>query len=99
MLLISRYNKLRDSNVALMECVSRGSADRLNPILMTALTSALALIPLAVTGDRPGNEIQSPLAIVILGGLISSTALNIFVIPLVYYLREKHRKPQRHETD
>lgn len=99
MLLISRYNKLRDSNVALMGCVSRGSADRLNPILMTALTSALALIPLAVTGDRPGNEIQSPLAIVILGGLISSTALNIFVIPLVYYLREKHRKPQRHETD
>lgn len=99
MLLISRYNKLRDSNVALIECVSRGSADRLNPILMTALTSALALIPLAVTGDRPGNEIQSPLAIVILGGLISSTALNIFVIPLVYYLREKHRKPQRHETD
>ena len=56
---------------------------------MTALTSALALIPLAVTGDRPGNEIQSPLAIVILGGLLTSTALNIFVVPLVYYLREK----------
>lgn len=89
MLLMSRYNHLRDEGVGLMERIMRGSADRLNPIMMTALTSALALIPLAVTGDRPGNEIQSPLAIVILGGLLTSTALNIFVVPLVYYLREK----------
>lgn len=94
MLLMSRYNHLRDEGVGLMERIMRGSADRLNPIMMTALTSALALIPLAVTGDRPGNEIQSPLAIVILGGLLTSTALNIFVVPLVYYLREKaiHKK-------
>ncbi len=94
MLLMSRYNHLRDEGVELMERIMRGSADRLNPIMMTALTSALALIPLAVTGDRPGNEIQSPLAIVILGGLLTSTALNIFVVPLVYYLREKaiHKK-------
>ncbi|MDE5982243.1 MAG: efflux RND transporter permease subunit, partial [Duncaniella sp.] len=89
MLLMSRYNHLRDEGEGLMERIMRGSADRLNPIMMTALTSALALIPLAVTGDRPGNEIQSPLAIVILGGLLTSTALNIFVVPLVYYLREK----------
>ncbi len=89
MLLMSRYNHLRDEGVGLMERILQGSADRLNPIMMTALTSALALIPLAVTGDRPGNEIQSPLAIVILGGLLTSTALNIFVVPLVYYLREK----------
>lgn len=94
MLLMSRYNHLRDEGVGLTERIMRGSADRLNPIMMTALTSALALIPLAVTGDRPGNEIQSPLAIVILGGLLTSTALNIFVVPLVYYLREKaiHKK-------
>ncbi len=89
MLLMSRYNHLRDEGVGLMERILQGSADRLNPIMMTALTSALALIPLAVTGDRPGNEIQSPLAIVILGGLLTWTALNIFVVPLVYYLRER----------
>ena len=70
-----------------------GSADRLNPILMTALSSAPALIPLAVNGDKPGNEIQSPLAIVILGGLLTSTVLNIFIVPLVYkYLNRKECK-------
>ena len=60
--------------------------DRLNPILMTALSSALALIPLALGGDLPGNEIQSPMAKVILGGLLTSTLLNVFVIPVVYTL-------------
>lgn len=84
MLLISRYNHLRDSGVGLDERIRIGSADRLTPIIMTALTSALALIPLALRGNEPGNEIQSPLAMVILGGLISSTALNIFVVPLLY---------------
>ena len=68
-----------------------GSVDRLNPILMTALASALALIPLALGGDKPGNEIQSPMAIVILGGLITSTLLNLIVIPSVYYILEKKR--------
>ena len=63
-----------------------GSMDRLNPILMTALSSALALIPLALGGDLPGNEIQSPMAKVILGGLLTSTLLNVFVIPVVYTL-------------
>ena len=86
MLLISRYNHLREEGMQLNEAVLKGSLDRLNPILMTALTSALALIPLAVNGSAPGNEIQSPMAQVILGGLLSSTLLNAFVIPVVYIL-------------
>lgn len=93
MLLISRYNHLRDEGMGLEERIAVGSADRLTPIVMTALTSALALIPLALRGNEPGNEIQSPLAIVILGGLISSTALNIFVVPILYRFinRKKNR--------
>ena len=93
MLLMSRYDQLQSEGMGLMERIRRGSSDRLNPILMTALSSALALIPLAVNGDKPGNEIQSPLAIVILGGLLTSTILNIFVVPLVYYysLRKKEK--------
>lgn len=86
MLLMSRYNKLNAKGLPLMERIKRGSHDRLNPIIMTALTSALALIPLALRGGEPGNEIQSPLAVVILGGLISSTILNVFVVPILYYL-------------
>jgi Cu/Ag efflux pump CusA len=66
------------------EAITAGSADRLNPILMTALTAALALIPLALNGDAPGNEIQSPMAKVILGGLLTSTLLNIYIIPIVF---------------
>jgi Cu(I)/Ag(I) efflux system membrane protein CusA/SilA len=67
-----------------------GSLDRLNPILMTALTAALALIPLALGGDLPGNEIQSPMAKVILGGLLTSTLLNGFIIPIMYLLTMKN---------
>lgn len=89
MLLMSRYDHLRQEGLRLMERIKAGSADRLNPILMTALSSALALIPLAINGDKPGNEIQSPLAIVILGGLLSSTLLNIFIVPIVYYLTSR----------
>ncbi len=85
MLLISRYNALLSEGLPLMESIKRGSADRMNPILMTALTSALALIPLAARGDLPGNEIQSPMAIVILGGLVSSLLMNAFIIPIVYH--------------
>lgn len=92
MLLMSRYNALRDEGVAVDERVRLGSADRLLPIVMTALTSALALLPLAVNGQAPGNEIQSPMAIVILGGLISSTILNIYVIPVIYRQIYKSRK-------
>jgi len=86
MLLITRYNKLKSEGEGLVERIFHGSTDRLIPIAMTALTSALALIPLAINGDKPGNEIQSPMAIVILGGLISSTILNMYVIPAIYYL-------------
>ena len=92
MLLMSRYDTLRDEGESLMDRILHGSADRLNPILMTALSSALALIPLAVNGTQPGNEIQSPLAIVILGGLLSSTLLNIFIVPIMYYLTNRKKE-------
>ena len=89
MLLISRYNTLQEEGLSLKQAVITGSLDRLNPILMTAMTSALALIPLAVNGSAPGNEIQSPMAQVILGGLFSSTLLNAFVIPNIYLLMNR----------
>ncbi len=91
MLLISRYNRLRAEGMGIDETIRKGSSDRLLPIIMTALTSALALVPIAVRGGEPGNEIQSPLAIVILGGLISSTLLNIFIVP-VFYKKIQQRK-------
>ena len=83
-LLVSHYGQLREQGLGLRESVVKGSLDRLNPILMTSLTSALALIPLALGGDVSGNEIQSPMAQVILGGLLSSTLLNCFVVPIIY---------------
>lgn len=85
-LLVSRYNQLRAEGYAMHDAVVHGSLDRLTPILMTSLTTALALIPLAVNGDVSGNEIQSPMAQVILGGLVSSTLLNGFVMPVMYIL-------------
>ena len=91
-LLVSHYNHLRSEDMSLHDSVVLGSLDRLNPILMTALTSALALIPLAVGGDLPGNEIQSPMAQVILGGLLSSTLLNGFVVPIMYLLLNHKQK-------
>ncbi len=90
-LLVSRYNHLRQEGRGLIETIIEGSTDRLNPILMTALASALALIPLALGGHKPGNEIQSPMAIVILGGLVTSTLLNLILIPAVYYMIEKRK--------
>ena len=92
MLLISHYTQLRGEGLALREAIVKGSLDRLNPILMTALSSALALIPLALNGDLPGNEIQSPMATVILGGLLTSTFLNGFIIPIVYLMMNKNVK-------
>ena len=92
MLLISHYNMLREEGMDLKESILHGSLDRLNPILMTALSSALALIPLAFRGDLPGNEIQSPMAKVILGGLLTSTFLNAFIIPIVYELMNRKKK-------
>lgn len=89
MLLISRYNDLVNEGNTKLEAVMIGSLDRLNPILMTALSSGLALIPLALGGDLPGNEIQSPMAKVILGGLLTSTFLNAFIIPIMYLLTNR----------
>lgn len=83
-LLVSRYQHLRANGVSLEDAVVLGSVDRLTPILMTAFTSALALVPMILNGSASGNEIQSPMAVVVLGGLLSSTLLNIYVIPIVY---------------
>lgn len=97
MLLITEYKRLNDVNSAtemkrnMSDIIVEGSLSRLNPILMTALTSALALVPLALGGELPGNEIQSPMAKVILGGLISSTILNAFIIPIIYEKISKRR--------
>ena len=91
MLLVSHYNHLQNEGYNLKDTIIHGSLDRLNPILMTALSSALALIPLAIGGDLPGNEIQSPMAKVILGGLLSSTLLNAFIVPIVYQIMN-HKK-------
>lgn len=92
-LLISNYQTLQHEGHSLMDTIITGSRERLSPILMTALTAALALIPLAMSGHVAGNEIQSPMAKVILGGLLTSTLLNIFIVPIVYYLvsRNKHQ--------
>ncbi len=92
-LLISNYQTLEQQGHTLMDTIITGSRERLSPILMTALTAALALIPLALSGNVAGNEIQSPMAKVILGGLLTSTLLNIFIVPIVYFLvsRKKHQ--------
>ena len=99
MLLVTHYNLLREEqHLDVRESIVHGSLDRLNPILMTALSSALALIPLALRGDLPGNEIQSPMAKVILGGLLTSTFLNAFVIPIVYELMNRKKMTKRTEA-
>ena len=95
MLLISRFDALREEGEELRDSVVNGASDRLLPIIMTALTSALALIPLALNGDAPGNEIQSPMAIVILGGLLSATLLNIFVVPAIYYVLNRKKQTRK----
>ena len=92
MLLVDRYNVLRAEGHTVAEAVRKGSLDRLNPILMTAITSGLALLPLALGGDLPGNEIQSPMAKVIIGGLFSSTLLNAFIVPVMYILTNPEKK-------
>lgn len=92
MLLISHYNRLKAEGVGLAERIRVGSSDRLLPIVMTALTSALALVPIALRGGEPGNEIQSPMAIVILGGLVSSTLLNMYIVPVFYRRTESRNK-------
>ena len=100
MLLISHYNHLQqEEGYGVYDSVIRGSLDRLNPILMTALSSALALSPLALSGDLPGNEIQSPMAKVILGGLLTSTFLNGFIIPIVYLMMHRNQQPKTSDNE
>ena len=100
MLLISHYNHLQqEEGYGVYDSVIHGSLDRLNPILMTALSSALALIPLALSGDLPGNEIQSPMAKVILGGLLTSTFLNGFIIPIVYLMMHHNQQPKTSDNE
>ena len=100
MLLISHYNHLQqEEGYGVYDSVIRGSLDRLNPILMTVLSSALALIPLALSGDLPGNEIQSPMAKVILGGLLTSTFLNGFIIPIVYLMMHRNQQPKTSDNE
>ena len=89
MLLVDRYNELARHGLSRREVVLRGSLDRLLPILMTALSSGLALIPLALGSSLPGNEIQSPMAQVMLGGLLTSTLLNLIIVPLMAPLKVK----------
>ncbi|HOV71749.1 MAG TPA: efflux RND transporter permease subunit [Dysgonamonadaceae bacterium] len=99
-LLLNRYNDLHAAGLSVHDTIIQGSLDRLNPILMTALSSALALVPMALSGHLPGNEIQSPMAKVILGGLITSTALNGFIIPVMYgFIAGKDKKKQEKLND
>ncbi len=98
-LLVSNYQHLHQRGLALRDTILEGSVDRLNPIIMTALTAALALIPLAFRGDLSGNEIQSPMAKVILGGLLTSTLLNVFIVPIVYSLLAKHDSLKMEEQE
>lgn len=88
-LLMAHYNDLHDKGESIENSIIHGSLDRLNPILMTALCSGLALIPLALQGDLPGNEIQSPMAKVILGGLLTSTLLNMYIVPIIYRMMQQ----------
>ncbi len=92
MLLVDRYNELARRGLSRHEVIMRGSVDRLLPILMTALSSGLALIPLALGSDLPGNEIQSPMAQVMLGGLLTSTLLNLFIVPIMAPLKPHNTK-------
>lgn len=95
-LLVSNYERLRHT-MPLQEAVKKGSKDRLNPIIMTALTTALSLVPMILAADKAGNEIQAPMAIVVLGGLITSTLLNVFVVPIIYewYAKRRMAKPEK----
>jgi Cu/Ag efflux pump CusA len=83
-LLVSHYQHLMRDGLGLEGAVVRSSRERLGPVLMTALTAGLALVPLVLAGDHPGNEIRSPMAEVILGGLLSSTFLNLVVVPVLF---------------
>ncbi|MEO7713873.1 MAG: efflux RND transporter permease subunit [Gemmatimonadaceae bacterium] len=98
-LLVAHYRQLLTEGAPFRESVVRGSLERISPILMTALTAGLALVPLAVGGGEPGNELQTPMAIVILGGLLSATALNMLVLPALYWLYGDRSASAEREVD
>lgn len=99
-LLVSRYEKLReDGKTSLRDAITHGSMDRLNPIIMTALTTALSLVPMVLAAEKAGNEIQAPMAIVVLGGLITSTLLNIFVVPIIYEWYARYQDTKAPKTE
>lgn len=99
-LLVSRYEKLReDGRTSLRDAVTHGSMDRLNPIIMTALTTALSLVPMVLAAEKAGNEIQAPMAIVVLGGLITSTLLNVFVVPIIYEWYARYQDTKAPKTE
>ncbi|MBT8485767.1 MAG: efflux RND transporter permease subunit [Phycisphaerales bacterium] len=98
-LLVNHYRHLQEvEGVPIGEAIVQGSLERLVPILMTALTAALALIPIILKGDRPGNEILAPLSAVILGGLLTSTFLNLVVVPAGYATIHRVRDAVRRNT-
>jgi Cu/Ag efflux pump CusA len=98
-LLVSHYNHLLAEGVPLEEAVERGSLERLNPVLMTALSAGLALIPLALAGGEPGNEIQSPMAVVVLGGLLTAVVLNMLVVPALFLRYGRDRRAERRSRE
>src|SRR4029077_16081749 len=79
-----RHLELEEGETFGLGMILRGAEERLSPILMTALTTGLALVPLVIAGNKPGHEIEYPLAVVILGGLYTSTVLNLFLLPPIY---------------
>jgi Cu/Ag efflux pump CusA len=93
-MLVSHYRHLekQEGQPFGRELILRGAEERLSPILMTALATALALLPIALGGNRPGQEIEHPMAVVILGGLVTSTALNLILMPALYSRFARHRR-------
>ena len=96
-MLVSHYRHLEEEEGEPFgpDLVIRGSEERLAPILMTALATGLALVPLALGGNKPGHEIEHPMAVVILGGLVTSTVLNLFLMPALYLAFGHSRRPRR----
>ncbi len=94
-MLISHYQHLEDQEGEPFgeELIKRGARERIAPIMMTALTAGLALVPLAISGNIPGHEIEHPMAIVILGGLLTSTLVNLFIVPSLYLVAGKRSEP------
>ena len=99
-MLISHYQHLEEEEGEQFgrELVMRGARERIAPIMMTALTAGLALVPLAISGNLPGHEIEHPMAIVILGGLITSTLVNLLIVPALYLVFGKRNLPTYPES-